>query len=133
VFGNAEALRRLEAVVHPLVREAEARFIAKAQVDGHSLAVLDIPLLLEGVDADRCDVVAVVSAPADVQRSRVLARDGMTAEKFEAILARQMPDEEKRAKADIVIDTGTSLEKTRKAVQEIIGQFSAAPDNAKEG
>jgi dephospho-CoA kinase len=133
VFGNAEALRRLEAIVHPLVREAEARFIAKAQVDGHVLAVLDIPLLLEGVDADRCDVVAVVSAPADVQRARVLARHGMTAETFEAILARQMPDEEKRAKADLVIDTGTSLEDTRKAVQEIIGQFSATPDNAKEG
>ncbi|MDX6807529.1 dephospho-CoA kinase [Terrihabitans rhizophilus] len=133
VFGKTDALRRLEAIVHPLVREAEARFIAKAQVDGHALAVLDIPLLLEGVDADRCDVVAVVSAPADVQRARVLARHGMTAETFEAILARQMPDEEKRAKADIVIDTGTSLEDTRKAVQEIIGQFSATPDNAKEG
>lgn len=124
VLDDPAALARLETLVHPLVHEVEQSFLDGARASGAPLAVLDIPLLFEKQSESRCDLVAVVSAPADIQRERVLARPGMTAEKFEAILARQMPDAEKRARADIMIDTGTSLEETRRAVREVVGRFT---------
>ncbi|HEX8574343.1 MAG TPA: dephospho-CoA kinase [Allosphingosinicella sp.] len=118
VLGEPEALRRLEGLIHPAVaREREAFLSAQAAAP---LVVLDIPLLFEAGRLGEIDRIAVVSAPADVQRERVLARPGMTEEKFERILARQLPDEEKRARADFVIDTGGSLEETRRAVRRIL-------------
>ncbi|MEQ8814965.1 MAG: dephospho-CoA kinase [Thalassobaculum sp.] len=106
VFGDPEALARLEAIVHPLVRRATARFLAACRRRRVKLAVLDVPLLLEGSGHERCDLVAVVSAPERVQRQRVMARPGMTESRLEAILAKQMPDAEKRRRADAVIPTG---------------------------
>jgi dephospho-CoA kinase len=118
VLGEPAALRQLEALMHPAVaREREAFLTAN---EAAPLIVLDIPLLFEAGGSDQVDKIAVVSAPAEVQRERVLARPGMTAEKFERILARQLPDEEKRAQADFVIDTGGSLEETRRAVRRIL-------------
>jgi dephospho-CoA kinase len=117
VLGEREALQNLEGLVHPAVaREREAFLDAHREA---SLVILDIPLLLEK-GGGGVDKVAVVSAPAEVQRGRVLARPGMTAEKFERILALQMPDEEKRSRADFVIPTGGDLSTTRSAVREIV-------------
>lgn len=106
VLADQDAMRRLEAIVHPLVRAQEAAFLSGARGAGARLAVLDIPLLFETGGARRVDAIAVVSAPKAVQRVRVLDRPGMTEEKFEAILAKQMPDEEKRRRAHFLIDTG---------------------------
>ena len=118
VLGEPEALRRLEALVHPAVaRERQAFLAANANVP---VVVLDIPLLFEAGGADQVDKIVVVSAPAEVQRERVLDRPGMTEEKFERILERQLPDEEKRARADFVIPTGGPLEDTRRAVRRIL-------------
>ncbi|KHJ53498.1 dephospho-CoA kinase [Aureimonas altamirensis] len=120
VVGNPDALRALEAIVHPLVREAEADFLNAARRGGHPLVVLDIPLLFEtGREADM-DAVLVVTAPEAVQRERVVARPDMTAQKLDAILARQMPDADKRAKADFVIDTASGLDAARTAVEAIV-------------
>jgi dephospho-CoA kinase len=128
VFGNPEALKRLEAIVHPLVREMETSFVEGARNAGVPLVVLDIPLLFENGGEARCDLVAVVSAPFEIQRERVMRREGMTQERFDAILARQMPDAEKRVRADIVIDTSGPIENTRHTVHEIIRRFTAPPD-----
>jgi len=108
VFGNAEALKRLENILHPLLRQAERRSLAAAEGHRCRVAVLDIPLLFETGGEARCDATAVVSAPSFVQRTRVLARPGMTESKFDDILTRQMPDWEKRRLADFVIHTGLS-------------------------
>jgi dephospho-CoA kinase len=124
VVGNPEALRRLEAIVHPLVRAAEEAFLAAERAAGAPLAVLEIPLLFEGRNSRRCDRVAVVSAPADIQRRRVLSRPGMTEAKFEALLARQAPDTEKRRLADFVIDNSGTLADTEKQVQRIIAALA---------
>lgn len=118
VFGNTEAITRLEAIVHPAVGAARATFL-----EGHSaapLVVLDVPLLFETGGDAHVDRIAVVSAPADVQRARVLARPGQSAERFAAILARQWGDADKRARADFVIPTGGSLDATRDAVRAVI-------------
>ncbi|MBV9077352.1 MAG: dephospho-CoA kinase [Methylobacteriaceae bacterium] len=120
VLQEPEALRRLEAIVHPLVRDEEERFLAAARDARAGLAVLDIPLLLETGGETRCDAVAVVSAPAEVQRERVLARPGMDAARFEAILAKQMPDAEKRRRAHFHVDTGRGLEPARAEVRAIL-------------
>ncbi len=117
VFGKPEALARLEAIVHPAVAAMRAAFLKRHAAA--PLVVFDIPLLFEKGGASQVDAALVVSASADAQRARVLARPGMSAEKFEKILALQMPDAEKRARADYVIDTGTSLAETRHAVQEL--------------
>jgi dephospho-CoA kinase len=118
VFGDTDALKRLEAIVHPAVAKERATFLAHHA--NAPLVVFDIPLLLEkGRPAD-IDAVVVVSAPTNVQRARVLARPGMTAEKLDQILARQLPDAEKRALADHVIDTGTDLAATRAQVRKVI-------------
>lgn len=123
VLGDKAALKRLEAIIHPLVREEEARFVAEAETSGAWLVVLDIPLLYETGGEARCERVAVVTAPPDIQRERVLARPGMTAEKFEAILASQVPDAEKRRRADFVIDTGRGIEVARSRVRQIIAEL----------
>lgn len=120
VVGNEAAIKQLEAIVHPLVRAAQMQFLQDNREAGTAVVILDIPLLFEGNGAKYVDKTVVVSAPADVQRARVLARPGMTAEKFEAILARQMPDAEKRARADFVIDTGGDFETTRSQVRGIL-------------
>jgi dephospho-CoA kinase len=118
VLNDTPALRRLEALVHPAVGEERAAFLAEHA--GAPLVVFDIPLLFETGGQSRVDTVAVVSAPADIQRARVLGREGMSVERFESILARQMPDAEKRARADVVIPTGGSLDETRRAVDAVI-------------
>jgi dephospho-CoA kinase len=120
VVGDEAAIKRLEAIVHPLVRQAQAEFLQANRDAGTRCVVLDIPLLFESGGAKLVDKVVVVSAPADVQRERVLARPGMTPEKFDAILARQLPDAEKRARADFVIDTGGSFEDTRAQVRAVL-------------
>jgi dephospho-CoA kinase len=114
VFGNRQALARLEALVHPAVRAARAAFLAAHAAS--PLVVFDVPLLFEKGGVEDVDAVLVVSAPADVQRQRVLARPGMTDERLAQILELQLPDQEKRARADYLIDTGTSLAQTDAAV-----------------
>jgi dephospho-CoA kinase len=123
VAGDEPAFRRLEAIVHPLVREAELEFLDDAMKRGDDLVVLDIPLLFETGGEKRMDVVVVVSAPPDVQRERVLSRAGMTLEKLEAIHARQIPDVDKRRKADFVIETDKGLEHAFEAVQRIVAEL----------
>jgi dephospho-CoA kinase len=120
VVGDPEALAKLEAIVHPLVGAHRIGFFQKAQAENHQIVVLDIPLLFETGGQKSVDKVVVVSAPPEVQRARVLARPEMTAEKFEAILARQTPDAEKRARADFVIDTGQGVEHARKQVRDLL-------------
>jgi len=120
VVGDPEALEKLEAIVHPLVGAHRIGFFEKAERDGHGIVVLDVPLLFETGGQKNVHKVVVVSAPADVQRERVLARPGMTAEKFEAILARQLPDTEKRVRADFVVDTGRGLDAARDQVRDIL-------------
>ena len=122
VFGNPEALKVLESIGHPEVAEMRRTFLADNA--DQPLIVFDIPLLFEKTGNHGLDAVAVVSAPADQQRERVLARAGMTVEKFEQILRLQVPDAEKRARADYVIDTGTSLAETRHAVQRLVHRIT---------
>lgn len=120
VLNDAEALKKLEAVVHPLVALEQQKFMAEARAAGADLVVLDIPLLFEKGGEKRVDAVVVVSAPEEVQRERVLARAGMTPEKFEAILSKQTPDAEKRARADHVIDTSQSFDHARAQVRAVL-------------
>ncbi|MCX7302790.1 MAG: dephospho-CoA kinase [Hyphomicrobiales bacterium] len=124
VLRDAEALKRLEAIVHPLVRTDATAFLKLHHAAGAPLAVVDIPLLYETDGRDRVDAVVVVTAPAEVQRERVLSRPGMTEEKFRAILAKQVPDAEKRRLADFVIDTGLGMASAREAVASIIEQLT---------
>nr|WP_255679442.1 dephospho-CoA kinase [Jiella flava] len=123
VLGDALALRRLEAIVHPLVRGSEQRFVDAQEMAGAPLAVLDIPLLFETGGESRCDKVVVVSAPFEMQRERVLARPGMSDEKFTAILDKQIPDAEKRARADFVVDTSKGTEDARRQVGAILDRL----------
>ena len=109
VAGSPERLRQLERIVHPMVVEAEIEFLRAQERKGVQLAVLEIPLLFETGAETRVDVTVVLSAPHHVQRERVLARPGMTADKLEHLLARQLPDAEKRARADVVVESGTGL------------------------
>jgi dephospho-CoA kinase len=120
VLGNDIAIKRLEQIVHPLVRQAEERFLSEAEAKGAKAAVLDIPLLYETQGDKRCDAVVAVSAPAGVQRSRAFERPGMTEEKFAAILARQVPDAEKRRRADFVVDTSQGFDHARAQVRDIL-------------
>jgi dephospho-CoA kinase len=120
VLNDPEALKRLEAIVHPMVGAHRQDFFARAGSAGAKIVVLDVPLLFETGGDKAMSAVAVVSAPAQVQRERVLARPGMTAEKLDAILKRQTPDAEKRARADFVIDTGHGLEEARIQVRAIL-------------
>jgi dephospho-CoA kinase len=120
VVGKPEAMRKLEAIVHPLVAIAQRQMIERAAAGGARMVVLDIPLLFETGGRARVDLVVVVSAPEDIQRKRVLARPGMTAEKLDAILAKQLADSEKRARADFVVDTSKGLADAEAQVVAII-------------
>lgn len=120
----------LEAIVHPMVHEAEARFLDEACNSGGHAAVLEIPLLFETGRDEHVDAVVVVSAPAEVQRARVLERPGMTAEKIETILARQTPDAEKRRRADFIVDTGGTLADSEAQVDAILDSLKSKPANA---
>jgi len=127
VIGHPDEIRRLERIVHPLVASVRDAFLAQARRDGAGIAVLDIPLLYETGGERFCDAVVVVSAPAEVQRERVLARPGMTEAKFAAILAKQMPDAEKRARADFVVDTSQGFDAARAQVRDILARVSKMP------
>lgn len=123
VFGQPEALTRLERIVHPLVRDAERRFLASARRRAERLVVLDIPLLFETRGQGRCDLVVVVTAPAAIQRWRVLRRPGMTPERLTAILARQLPDAEKRRRADRLVHSGLSRHHAQRAIRAIVREI----------
>lgn len=118
--ADPAAWKRLEAIVHPLVREAQTAFLTRARSEGRTVVVLDIPLLFENGGEKMVDAVVVVSAPEAMQRQRVLARPGMTPEALDAILAKQTPDAEKRAKADFVINTGLGLDEARRQVRALL-------------
>jgi dephospho-CoA kinase len=126
VVGDAPALQFLESIVHPLVRKAEKQFLADAEAAGAKVAVLDIPLLFETGGDTRVDAVVVVSAPASVQRTRVLER-GLSPGQFETLLARQMPDAEKRRRADFVVDTSKGIEAARAQVDSILAAVAKMP------
>lgn len=123
-FADRAVLKKLETILHPLVRDAENRFLANQRRLGRKLVVLDIPLLYETNGETRCDHVAVVSAPGFIQRQRVLSREGMTDEKFSAILSKQMPDIEKRKRADFIIPTGLGRAVTFQYIQGIVDQLT---------
>ncbi len=127
VLGDATALKRLEAIVHPLVHAAERRLLAVAETRGEKIALLDIPLLFETGGDQRVDAVVVVSAPPEVQHARVLERPGMTMDKLEAILAKQMPDAEKRRRADFVVDTSRGFDAARAEVRAILDAVATMP------
>jgi dephospho-CoA kinase len=125
VIGDAAAIARLEQIVHPLVAAARDRFLAEAERNGAAVALLDIPLLYETKGEARCDAVVVVSAPADMQRQRALERPGMTEQKLETIIAKQMPDAEKRRRADFVVDTSKGFDHARAQVRDILVRVAA--------
>jgi dephospho-CoA kinase len=127
VVGDQAALRQLEAIVHPLVRQEEARFLAEAEKAGAPVAVLDIPLLLETRGEERVDAIVTVSAPPEVQRERVLQRPGITEEKLEAMIANQLPDAEKRRRADFVVDTSKGFDAARAQVAQILRAVAKMP------
>lgn len=120
VLHDRAALARLEAIIHPLVTASRERFLAEAQTRGVPVAVVDIPLLFETAAQSRCDAVVVVSAPPEVQRKRALERPGMTDEKLAALLAKQMPDAEKRRRADFVVDSSQGFDHTRAQIRDIL-------------
>ena len=130
VLGNPPALARLEGIVHPLVRAAERGFLAAARRAGRGLVLLDIPLLFETGGENRVDAVVVVSAPAEMQRARVLER-GVTEERLAALLARQMPDAEKRRRADFVVDSAHGVEHARTQVRQILAAVAKMPTRRK--
>ncbi len=127
VIGDPAALRRLEAIIHPLVRREEERFLGEAEAAGAAVAVVNIPLLFETGGDQRCDAVVVVSAPAEMQRERVLSRPGVSSEKFESLLAKQMPDAEKRRRADFVVDSSQDFDSTRAQVRAILEHAKQLP------
>ena len=120
LVDNPDGLATLEAIIHPLVREARDAFLKASAEAGAEMAVLEIPLLFEVGADDEVDVTVVLTAPADVQRARVLGRDGMTEEKLNALLANQMPDDEKRRRADFVVDTNRPVEETGAEIDRLI-------------
>lgn len=132
VLGDKEALARLEAIVHPLVRQAEKAFLAEAKRRGDPIVVLDVPLLFETGGDARVDATVVVSAPEEVQRQRVLRRPEMTAEKLDAILAKQWPDSEKRARAHFVVDSSRGFDSARAQVHAILRAVAAMGRRAGE-
>jgi len=127
VLGDKDAITRLEQIVHPLVTQARERFVAAAERSGAKVAVLDIPLLFETGGEQRCDAIVVVSAPSDMQRTRVFERPGMTDDKLAVILAKQIPDAEKRARADFVVDTSKGFDAARTQVREILKAVATMP------
>ena len=127
LVGNPDAIRRLEAIVHPLVRAVSHRFMQEQAARGARIVVLDIPLLFETGGEKNVDAVVVVSAPAAVQRARVLSRPGVTAERLDALLARQMPDAEKRAHAHFIVDSSRSFDAARAQVHGIVRAVAGLP------
>jgi dephospho-CoA kinase len=127
VFDDPGALGRLEAIIHPLVRREEARFLDEAECAGAPVVVLDIPLLFETGADNRVDAVVVATAPAEMQRARAFSRTGMTEEKFQVLLAKQMPDAEKRRRADFVVDTSHGFDFARQQVHAILQAASTLP------
>jgi dephospho-CoA kinase len=130
VVNDAAALKRLEAIVHPLVRQSEAKFLEEARARGEKIVVLDIPLLYETGGEKRVDAVVVVTAPAEIQRRRVLDRPGMTPDKLDALLAKQMPDAEKRRRADFIVDSGGGLESAREQVRDVLRKIAKLPSRS---
>lgn len=130
VVGKPAELKALEAIVHPIVRQAERHFLQRCQRNGDRLALLDIPLLFETGGERRCDATAVVTAPAWLQRARVLRRPGMTAAKLDAILERQMPDRQKRKRATFLVRTGSGLDRARADVSRIVRELLHQPGGA---
>jgi dephospho-CoA kinase len=131
VLGEPERMKALEAIVHPLVREEEEAFLRRVSALA-PVAVLDIPLLFETGGEARCDAVLVVTAPAAVQKERVLARSGMTDEKFNAILAKQMPDAEKRARAHFILDTGRGFASAEAQAGSILACLAGRPGRVRQ-
>jgi dephospho-CoA kinase len=127
VIDDKAALTRLEAIVHPLVAKAREKFLAGAQARGAPVVVLDIPLLFEIGGSSSCGAVVVVSAPAEIQRVRAFARPGMTEDKFAALLAKQVPDAEKRARADFIVDSSQGLDHARAQVHDILKAIAKMP------
>lgn len=127
VIDDKAALARLEAIVHPLVAKAREKFLADAQARGAPVVVLDIPLLFEIGGSSSCDAVVVVSAPAEIQRARAFARPGMTEDKFAALLAKQVPDAEKRARANFIVDSSQGLDHARAQVHDILEAVAKMP------
>ncbi len=127
VIGQPERMRRLESIVHPMVREEEEAFLQAASQARAPSAVLDVPPHYETGDEARCDAVVVVSEPSGIQHERVLARPGMSADKFAALSAKQMPDAEKRARADFIVDTGSGFANARAQVARIVQDVSSRP------
>ena len=121
--SDPSSFKRLEAIVHPLVWVAERDFLRAAKLRGDKISVLEIPLLFEGGNEKKMDAVIVVSAPIEVQRRRVLERDGMTETRLEDLLARQMPDSEKLRRADFVVDTGGTIPETQAQIDRIVEQL----------
>jgi len=127
VIGDPAAMQRLEAIIHPLVARERDRFLREAEAAGAPIAVLDIPLLFETGGDRRCDAVVVVSAPPEVQRARAFERPGMTEEKFASLLAKQLPDAEKRARADFVVDSAQGFDSARAQVHAILHAAANLP------
>ena len=120
VLNDEAALARLEAIIHPLVTTSRQKFLSEAAARGAPVVVVDIPLLFETEAESRCDAVVVVSAPAEMQRARAFGRPGMTEEKFAVLLAKQIPDAEKRRRADFVVDSSQGFEHTRAQIRDIL-------------
>ena len=127
VVNDKAALARLEAIVHPLVGQARDRFLADAEARGMAVVLLDIPLLFEIGNECNCDAVVVVSAPADIQRARAFERPGMTEEKFAALMAKQLPDAEKRRRADFIVDSSQGFDHARDQVRDILRAVATMP------
>jgi dephospho-CoA kinase len=127
VVNNPEAMKRLETIVHPMLRSHQQAFLADAEASGAPVAVLDVPLLFETGGDKRVDAVVVVTTSPEIQRERILARDDMTPDKLDAILARQMPDADKRARADFLVDTSHGLEPVRDRIGDILAQVAKMP------
>jgi dephospho-CoA kinase len=127
VVGDAAAMKRLEQIVHPMLRSYHQKFLDDAEHSGAPVAVVDVPLLFETGGEKRVDAVVVVTTDPDTQRRRILARDNMTDEKLAAILARQLPDSEKRKRADFLVDTSHGLESVRERIREILDEAARMP------
>ena len=132
VLGDDTALARLESIVHPLVAARREKFLAEARANNANVVLLDIPLLFETRGERVCDAVVVVSAPADMQRQRAFERPGMTEEKFTALLAKQLPDAEKRQRADFIVDTSHSFDHARAQVRDILRRVATMRKSARD-
>ncbi len=127
VVHDPAAIKRLEQIVHPMLRAHHQKFLDDAERSGAAVAVVDVPLLFETGGEKRVDAVVVVTTDSDIQRQRILARDNMTSEKLDAILARQLPDSEKRRRADFVVDTSHGLDPVRARIREILIEAAKMP------